>query len=81
MGTEGMYAFAADLPIDVEAIRARFRRMTDDQLLRYGRACRYMCSRWANFGKPPRAEAVVQLNEARAEWKRRHPRKGDTSLP
>ena len=63
-GMEGMYGFAADLPIDVEAIRARFHRMTDDELLRYGRACRYMCSPWANFGKPPRETAVVQLTRS-----------------
>jgi hypothetical protein len=27
----------------------------------------------ANLGKPPREEFVVQLEEARTEWRRRHP--------
>jgi hypothetical protein len=33
-----------------------------------------MCSPQANFGKPPRKVLVVQLEEVKAEWRRRHPK-------
>jgi len=61
-------------PDPLDAIRARIKRMTDDQLLRYGQSAKYMCSPTANRGKPARPEFVVQLEEARAEWRRRHPK-------
>jgi hypothetical protein len=66
-----MYRFATDAPIDVEEFRARLQKMTDAQLLRYGKAARYMCSPIAYFGKAPRETFVIQLRECRAEWKRR----------
>jgi len=47
--------------------------MSDEKLREFGRACVYMCSPQANLGKPPREEFVVQPEEARAEWRRRHP--------
>jgi hypothetical protein len=65
-----MYRFATDAPIAVEEFRARLRKMTDAELLRFGKAARYMCSPAANFGKP-REAFVIQLRECRAEWKRR----------
>jgi hypothetical protein len=33
----------------------------------------YMCSPEANLGQPPRESFVIQLEEARKEWKRRNP--------
>jgi hypothetical protein len=33
-----------------------------------------MCSAMANFGKPPRKVFVIQLEEVKAEWRRRHPK-------
>jgi hypothetical protein len=54
----------------------RLRKMTDEELIREGKAGRYLCSPMANFGKPPRKVFVVQLEEVKAEWRRRHP-KGD----
>ena len=60
--------------IDLDAFRARLRRMTDEELIREGKARRYMCSPTANFGKPPRKVFVVQLEEVKAEWRRRHPK-------
>src|ERR1700683_1731004 len=65
------YKFATDGPIDVEECRARLRKVTDAQLLKYGKAARYMCSSTAYFGKAPRETFVIQLRECRAEWKRR----------
>jgi hypothetical protein len=48
--------------------------MTDGGLIREGKAGSYMCSRMANFGKPPRKVFVVQLEEVKDEWRRRHPK-------
>jgi hypothetical protein len=66
-----MYRFATDAPIDLEEFRARLRKMTDAELLRYGKAARYMCSPTAYYGKAPRETFVIQLRECRVEFKRR----------
>ena len=60
-----------DEAYSVEEIRANIQRLSDKGLLRYGRAARYMVSPAANHGKPPRKVFQVQLEECRAEWKRR----------
>jgi hypothetical protein len=60
--------------VDLDELRARLRKMTDAELIAFGKAARYMCSPAANLGKPPREVFVMQLKEARAEWRRR--RKG-----
>jgi hypothetical protein len=54
--------------------RARLRKMSDDELIREGRAARYMCAPSTNFGKPPRDVYVIALRLAKEEWRRRHPR-------
>ena len=60
--------------VDLEGYRARLCKMTDEELIREGRAGRYLCSSTANFGKPPRKVFMVQLEEVKAEWSRRHPK-------
>jgi hypothetical protein len=45
--------------------------MSDRDLLEWGRAAAYMCTRYANLGQPPRKTFVLQLAEARIEWRRR----------
>jgi hypothetical protein len=45
--------------------------MPDTELLRFGKAAAAMRSREANFGKSPRKAFVIQVEEERAEWKRR----------
>ncbi len=45
--------------------------MTNNELREFGRAARKMCSPEANRDKLPREEAVIELEEARAELKRR----------
>ena len=57
--------------VNREELRSRLRRMTDNELRRFGRAARNMCPPEANRGNMPREEFVIQLEEARAEWKRR----------
>jgi hypothetical protein len=60
--------------IDIEGLRERLRKMTDAELLRFGKDNRYMCSPYANLGKPPLEAFLIQLHEARSEWRRRHPK-------
>src|SRR5271169_3427088 len=60
-----------EVQINREEVRERLGRMSDEKLLRFGRACVYMCSPQANLGKPPREEFVIQLEEARAEYAQR----------
>ncbi len=60
-------------PEDLEQLRERIRRMSDPELLRYGQVAKYMCSSEANQGKPPLETYVVQLQEARKQWWKRHP--------
>ena len=69
-----MYRFTSS-EIDLEELRTRLRKMSDGELLRFGKAGKCMCSPEANMGKPPREAFVIQLKEARAEWKRRKEQK------
>jgi hypothetical protein len=59
--------------LDVDALRTRFKKMSDEELREFGKAARYMVSPTANMGKSPLPAFVLQLEEARAEWRRRHP--------
>jgi hypothetical protein len=68
-----MYRFASSDEVDLEALRARLQKMSDEKVCEFGNAARYMCSPKANMGKPPREPFLIQLAEARAEWRRRHP--------
>jgi len=68
-----MYDFAGENQLDLEALRARLRRMSGRELLRFGQAARYMCSPAANHGRKPRRVFVLQLREAAKEWPRRRP--------
>lgn len=63
-----MYRFTRT-DIDLEAIRDRLRKMDDEELLRYGKAAASMAS------SSSRETWTVQLREARAEWRRRHPQR------
>jgi len=59
--------------IDLEGLRTRLRKMSDQELLRFGQAAKSIRSPDAYFGQSPRQVFIVQLEEARAEWKRRNP--------
>jgi hypothetical protein len=67
--------------IDIERLRVRVRGMTDKQLRQFGKAARYMVSSDANMGKHPLPAFVIQLEEACAEWRRRHSRKSSQLEP
>jgi len=57
--------------VDLIGLRSRLSRMSEAELISFGKAAAHMCSPQANLGKPPRTPFLVQLEEARAEWRRR----------
>jgi hypothetical protein len=59
-------------PEDIEQIRERLRKMSDLELRKYGRAAADMANPEKNYRKPNPA-FQIQLDEARAEWRRLHP--------
>jgi hypothetical protein len=63
---------ALEAELDVDELRVRLARMSDRALVEFGRAAAYMCTPYANLGHPPRQVFVMQLEAARAEWRRRH---------
>lgn len=46
---------------DEEKERVRLRKMSDEELIREGRAARYMCAPSTNFGKSPHEVYVIAL--------------------
>ena len=71
MGSVGFQSFQLD------EVRARLRTMSDDELLRFGRAAASLCRPEANFGQSLGRVFVEQLEETRREWRRRHPKARD----
>jgi len=59
-------------PESIEQIRERISKMSDAELRKYGRAAQDLSDPKKNFG-PRSLTSQVQLDEARAEWRRRHP--------
>jgi hypothetical protein len=56
----------------IEELRERLRQMNDDELRRFGRDALYVTSPAAHMGQKERESAVIQIDEARAELKRRN---------
>jgi hypothetical protein len=65
--------FDPEANLDLDRLRTRLAKMTDVELKRFGRSAAYMCTPQANLGAEPRPAFVLQRDEARAEWRRRHP--------
>ena len=61
--------------LDIDVLRVRLQKMSDEQLVKVGKAARLMCSPEANRHEPLREAFVIQLKEARAGWRRPHPKK------
>jgi hypothetical protein len=59
---------------DVDKERETLRKLSDEELIREGKAARYMCAPSTNFGKPPRDVYVIALRLCKEEWRRRHPK-------
>jgi hypothetical protein len=60
-----------ETPFNVDELQERLRKMSDVELRKFGQAAQHMASPKANPGQPPREVFVIQLEEARKEWKRR----------
>jgi hypothetical protein len=60
-------------PENAAEIRERVRKMSDEELLRYGAICKSMRRPETNLDKPSLDAWTVQLQEARVEWRKRHP--------
>jgi hypothetical protein len=56
--------------INLDELRARIRKLTDRELRQFGEAARSKCR-----DKSPSKVFIIQLEEATAEWRRRHPPK------
>jgi hypothetical protein len=59
-------------PESPEELRKRLREMSDLELRRFGERARKLSDSKMNFDATE--PHVVELEEARAEWRRRHPR-------
>ncbi len=62
------------LQFDVGEFRNRIQKMTDSELIRFGKAARNMAEP-ENSADEKAVESVyeIQLAECREEWRRRHP--------
>jgi hypothetical protein len=58
---------------DIERLRQRLRAMSDPELLLFGVTTKCQCSWETEPDHPPPENILVQLSEARKEWKRRNP--------
>ena len=65
-----MIGFESD-EVRLRKLREPLQAMSDEELIRFGRALRRI--RYRVSGVP---DKVDQLAEARAEWRRRHPKSG-----
>ena len=65
-GEPGM-EIAIESSDELEQLRIRLRKMTDAQLVNFGKAARFLC-------RDPKCPEVFkrQLEEAKTEWRRRH---------
>jgi len=44
------------------------------KMLKFGKSAEWLCDPKNNPVEPPREVFVIQLREAREEWRRRHPK-------
>jgi hypothetical protein len=65
-----------DKHLDIEAIRARIRKLSDAELIREGQAARQLVAPWGDGSRPPRKVFQATLEECIAEWRRRKPEAG-----
>ena len=72
----------AETKFTVEDFRKRIQAMSDDQLLQYGKAAAYMADpKYSTDGRTVEPVFKIQLQECRAEWKRRHPKTPSPACP
>ena len=65
----------AETQFNVEDFRRRIEKLPDAELLRYGKAAAYMADpKYSADGRTVEPVFKIQLQECRAEWRRRHPK-------
>jgi hypothetical protein len=65
----------AETAFTVEDFRKRIQAISDDQLIRFGKAAAYMADpKYSADGRTVEPVFRIQLLECRAEWRRRHPK-------
>ena len=64
---------------DIENLRERLHKLSERELIQFGKDVRYLCSPESNFGKPPLEVWAAQLREGCEEWRRRHPKNTENS--
>jgi hypothetical protein len=79
MKTPNLSGSALDSDSDVKWFGAQLRKMSDRDLLKCGKDLAFLCYPKQKYGKPPKEVWVLELKEARTEWRRRYPRAG--SIP
>lgn len=57
--------------VQIRKLRERLRRMSDEELIKFGKMVRGLSAPRVSVTPDP---WKAQLQEARAEWRRRHPR-------
>jgi hypothetical protein len=58
---------------DIEGLRQRLRRMSNPELLLFGVTTKCLCALETSPDQSPPGGVLLQLREAREEWKRRNP--------
>jgi hypothetical protein len=65
----------AETAFTVEHFKKRIQAISDDQLIRFGKAAAYMADpKYSADGRTVETVFKTQLQECRAEWRRRHPK-------
>jgi hypothetical protein len=54
--------------------RARLAKLSDEELIREGKAARSLSDPKQNWGRPPREIWAIGLRLCKEEWRRRHPK-------
>ena len=65
-----------DISVDLDALRVRLQNMSDEELMAFGKQMWSLVYplTYGPDGKPSVSAFSIQLDEARAEWQRRHTR-------
>jgi hypothetical protein len=68
------------ISVDLEALRVRLEKMSDGELLAFGKEMRELVYplTYDYRGKPNVSAFSIQLEQARAEWRRRHGHEGES---
>jgi len=56
----------------LESLRSKLRNMTEAELVQFGKTLR---DKWDKSLNSDQKKYLVELKEARAEWRRRHPKR------